>query len=458
MSKKYDFQYIVIGSGPSGTAAATTLAKAKKRIAIVEGRFYGGVCLNSVDVPYSVALGFAHTYANISTAPEFKQQDYTYNLPTVIASQRRAALAAGANNKKSYEDLGVVCLDGYANILDAHTIAIGDKKYTTNYLILATGARLKTSEIHGIDTMQCLTPETAIRVRRMPEVVAVVGAGSTGCEIASYYAELGANVILLETADRILPKEDSEASLTITDYFKRKLGIRVLTGCKVTAVARDEISKYVVFCYGTAEKMVRVEQIILATGSQPALDYGLENAGVKYKNSGISVNKLFETSAKNIYAIGDCIGSGESSTERAYQQGITLATNIVNKTKTSPSYQGIIRLTNTFPQVAAVGYNETDLMKRDRKFKKSLIGLNDITASKISGLQYGFVKLLADSKKNEIIGGTVVAPNANLIIQEIALAIRHHHTAIELASTPHPINDYSYAVKLAAKQLLRKKH
>ena len=455
MGKKYDFNYIVIGSGPAGSAAAISLAKAKNRVALVENRFFGGTNLNSRDIPYAVSLDFSHTYAKINSFPELKNQDFTFSFPTLVARQLNTIINISNDNKKSYEAAGVVCLSGYANFLDNHTIAIGSKKITAAHFIIATGSHLKTSEIAGTNTVGFLTPETAIKIRRLPKAIMVVGGGSTGCEIAEYFAELGAKVLIAETANRLLPREDKEASEVITNYLTHKLGIVVLTGSKVTALEQDDFSKRVIFRNARTEKMVRVDCIILATGSEPNLDCGLENAGVKYSHEGIKVDKLFQTSAKNIYAIGDCIG-GESSTERAEYEGSILAANLIHKTKNSIDYLGITRITNTLPMVATVGLNEDDLARRDRKFNKALIKLSDIPASKIYNFNHGFIKLLTD-KNHHIIGATIVAPHAELIAEEIALAIRHKLTVLEIASTPHSANSWNYAIKLAAKKLLPKK-
>ena len=455
MGKKYDFDYIVIGSGPAGSTTALQLAKAKKRIALVEGRFFGGTNLNTRDVPYAAALDFSHLYSRLQTFPELKNQDFHFNLPTVPARELKVVIESGGNNKKIFEDAGITCIKGFANFLDSNTIAVNEKKYTSSEFILATGAHLKIGEIAGTDSVKYQTPETAIKISRPPKVVAIVGGGSTGCEIASYYAELGIKTIIFGAAERLLPREDEEVGHTIANYFSDRLGITIFTSAKVVAIEEDEFSKRVIFRHENTEKAIRVDCIVLATGSQPNLDYGLENAKVKYKNTGIIANKYFETSAKHIYAIGDCIGS-ESSTDRAYQEGLTLANNLVNKVKNSPNYQGLVRTVNTFPEVATVGFSEDDLLKRDRKYKKAFIKLNEIAASKIHNFDYGFIKLLAD-RSNHIIGGIVVAPHAELIASEIAIAVRHNLTALELASIPHGLNSYNYLVKLTAKELLTKK-
>lgn len=457
MSKKYDFNYIVIGSGPAGSTAALELAKnkSKKTVALVEGRFFGGTNLNTRDIPYAVALDFSHTFSRIQSYPEFRNQDIRFNLPTVPAHQFKAIVKAGGNDKKIFEDAGITCIKGFANFLDQHTIAVGEQKFTAEEFILATGSRLKVQEIAGTDIVKCLTPETAIRISRPPKVAAIIGGGATGCEIAEYYAELGIKTILLEKSERLLPREDQEVGHVLADYLTQHLGVTVLPSCKVVAIKQDEFSKCIVFHHENTEKMVRIDCVVLATGSQPNLAYGLENAKVKYKNTGIITNKYYETSSKNIYAIGDCLGKG-SSTERACQEGLNLAHNLINKTKNTVNYLGFPRVVNTFPEIATVGFNEDDLLKRDRKYRKSIVKLNDITANKIYNFDYGFIKLLTD-RSNHILGATIMAPHASLMITEIAFALRHNLTTLELASTPHAVNSYNYLIKLAAKKLLTKK-
>lgn len=455
MGKKYDFDYLVIGSGPAGSAAAINLAKAKKRVGLVEKRFFGGSNLNTRDIPYGVALDFAHTVSKVSTLPELKNSDLSFSLPSAVSHQLKTIIASGGNNKKVFEDLGITCISGAANFLDSHTIAVGEKKFTAQNFILATGATLKTLGIAGTESIGYLTPETAIKIRRLPKLAIIVGGGSTGCEIASYYAELGIKIIIMETSERLLPKEDKEISEFMSDYFTNELDIMVLPNCKVVAIEQDGLSKRVIFRNAHTEKTVRADCVVLATGSQPVLDYGLENAGVKYKNSGILVDKYFQTSAKNIYAIGDALGKA-SSTELADYEGSILSSNLINKSKNLVNYEGFMRITKTYPEIATVGLNEDDLTRRDRKYKKVVLKLEDLPVSKIYDSKFGLIKLLTD-KNNHLLGATIVMPNAELIAEEIAIAIRHNFSALEIASTPHPMNSYNYGIKLAAKALVSKK-
>lgn len=453
MSKKYNFDYIVIGSGPAGGTAAINLAKSKKHVAIIECEKWGGSNLNSRDVPYGVSLGFSHTFSKLSHLPELNRQNIHFNFPTVASHQQTVIDYLGGNDTKRFEDAGITCISGYANFLDNHTVAVGSEKYTADNFILATGSHLKTSEISGLSTVKYFTPETAIKIRRLPKVAFVVGGGPSGCEIAEYLAELGVRVLIMELAPRLLPREDEEVGATMKEYFEKQLGMMVMTSSKVVAIQPDGNTKRVTFISNGHEKMVHVDCIVLATGSEPTLNYGLENAGVKYRKAGIIVDKFLQTSARNIFAVGDILGKN-SSTERAEYEASVLTSNLTSRSKNLLSYVGFIRKVDTYPAVATVGLNEVDLMRRDRKYKKSIVYLKDLPASKINLLNYGFVKILADSHSDRILGATIVSENAELIAEEISIALRHHLTTIAIASTPHIANSFNYAVKLAAKNLV----
>lgn len=456
MGKKFDFEYIIIGSGPAGSAAALDLAHAKKRVAIVEANKFGGTNLNTRDVPGRAGLYFSHLYANLLDSAKFglSAMNLNFNYPTLVSWKEHVVTEAGGDNRKVFEDAGITCIRGFANFLDGHTVAVGDRKFTAARFILATGSELMTGGISGVETVNYLTPETATELRRAPRAVVVVGGGAAGCEIAEYYAELGAKVLIMEMSGRLLPREDKEVGETLADYFTNKLGMMVLTGSRVVALEEDAQGKKIIFVNNGHEKMVRVEAVVLATGYQPALDYGLPNAGVKYRKTGILVDKTLQTTAKNIWAVGDAIG-GESSTERASYQGSFLVNSLLSRSKTLLNYSGFARVIKTCPEIAVVGMNEDDLLRRDRKYNKVIVPLSEVTASKITDFDSGFVKLITD-KGGKIIGATIMAPGAELMASEIAVAVRHRLSALEIASTPHTMNSFAMAVKLAAKRLIKK--
>lgn len=454
MSKKYNFDYIVIGGGPAGDTAALNLAqRTKKRVAVVEEHSFSDN-YSSRDIPYAISLNFAHAFFKYSNCPETSGQELSYDFPTVVAHQNAIIGSFDAEKKKLFEKHNITRIEGHAHFLNPHTISVGKVQYSSDYFILATGSQLKTAGISGIESVNYLNPITAVRIRRLPKYVFIIGGGPTGCEIASYYAELGAKVIIMEKEARLLPREEKETSACITEFFTHKLGVLVVTNAEVVSVEEDNVSKQVIYVVDKQKKSVRIDNIILATGFEPRTDCDLEKIKIKTKpNGAIATNKFFQTSVKNIYAIGDCLGN-ESSTERVEYQASLLSSNLIKKSKSLPNYHGFARVTNTYPEIATVGLTEPRLIKLKRKYKKSVVYLKDLPMSKIERFPYGFVKILTD-RKNHIIGATVVAPNAGAMIGELSVAIRHHLTILEITGTPHATNSYSLAVKLAAKSLVK---
>ena len=453
MGKKYDFDYIIIGSGPAGSTAALSLSKSKKKIAIVEGGNFGGSNLNTRDIPYAISLNFSHLYSRFSSCPEINGRELHYNFPTVVAHQNYITSTMGNQIKEDITSSGVTIIDGFAHFIDAHTIAVNDKQYTSDNFIIATGAKNSTKGILGTDQVKCLTPDTIIKARRLPKFILVVGGGSTGCEVAEYFAELGVKEVILEKESRLLPREDHEAGEALSEYLTRRLGVVVLTNANVVAIQQDQTSKIVIFKIDNQEKNIRIDHIVLATGSEPNTDLGLENAQVKFSPHGIEVNRFFQTTAKNVYAIGDCIG-GESSTEKAEYQASLLAANLINKAKNVINYNGFIRVTNTYPEIASVGVNEAELSSKKHKYNAGIVYLKDLPISKIHNLDYGFVKIITEHS-GRVIGATIVSPNAGAMAEEISIVIRHNLNIIELASTPHIANSFSSAIRLTAKKLIK---
>ena len=457
MGKKYDYDYIIIGSGPAGSTLALELAKTGKSIAIIENRFFGGSNIATRDIPCRATLDFSHTYTHILSFPELKNQEVRYNLPAIPARQYQTISKLSKSLVGDLESAGITCIEGFATFVDAHTVSVGERQYTSAFFVLATGTHPRDDHITGVAFTNHFTPATAIRLTTRPRVAAVIGGGPSGVEIAEYYAELGIKVLLFEKSSHLLPAEDPEIGEVLTRYFIDQLGITVLNHCEVHAIEEDEFSQKVVFSYKDTNKMVRVDCIVIATGNTPNTErINLDAAGVKYDDKGIKCNKYFETSAKNIYAIGDCLGRN-ASPDRSTLEALCLASNIINKNHVPLNTLGLVRSINTYPEIACIGHTEAYLIKKRRKFNRALIPLRDIPASAIHRFDYGFIKILAE-RSGHILGASIVAPHAELIIAEIALAIRHNLTILELASTPHLQNSYSYIIKLAAKELLQNKN
>ncbi len=453
MGGKYDYQYLVIGSGAAGSAAALLAAGLGARTAIVEADRWGGTTLNYRDVPYDAALGFVHRYTEALTGARMgiASSGLRFNYPMALNWQATAVRRAGGGSHKIFDEAGVDCYRGAARFVSPHEIIVGDRQISSERFLIATGTSLTVTGIKGVESVSCWTPNTALRMSRLPKVIMVVGGGSTGCEIAEYFASLGVRVLIAEAQDRLLPREDPEAGEVMAAHLK-KLRAEVLTDAEVVAVAQDEKSRRVFFRHGEQEKSVRVEAIVLATAPEPNVDLGLEKAGVKCEAKGIVVGQNLRTTSSHIWAAGDVIG-GESSIERATYEAKLATTNALKKSNNLVNYIGFTRMTNTLPKVAKVGLNEIDCEKVKMRHKAALVPIETTSAANTHDFREGFVKLVADLR-GQVIGATVVAPEADLVAQEIALAVRSGTRVDQLAATPHVASGWSEATRAAARALV----
>ena len=452
MKKKFDYDLIVIGSGDAGGEAALIAAKSGLKVGLVEAKKWGGASLNYSNVPFGAAMHAALTYKCALEGARYgiSSANLRYNYPTLLNWKNRASKQAGGNSKTIFEDARITCINGIARFLSQTEIGVGNETIVAKKFLIATGASVADTGITIPENVDYYLPDSAVDMPRVPKSIFIVGAGSTGCEFAQYFAALGSEVVIADIAGRLLPREDEEVGQVMDEVFKRDR-IKTLTQSRVVAIERDGSSKRVIFMRGGQEKSIKVDVVVLCTGSAPNVDLGLDNAGVKYTRNGIKVDNNLQTTAKNIYAAGDVIG-GPSSTEKAIIDARVAVAHIVGKSKDSVNYSGLIRITNTFPEVAQVGISEDDCIRRDRKIKKITVPLQAVQKSKITDCYSGFVKLIF-SKNGTLIGGTVMAPNAGIVAQELAFGVRYEMSANEIASVPHAANEWSELIRSAAERI-----
>lgn len=456
MAKKHTFDYdlIVIGSGAAGSAAATIAANEGKRVAIVEADTFGGDSPNFSDVPTKALLHAAQLYDEAKHGARFGLRSSTlgYNFPSLSNWKNLAVTRTGAGgNKRFYEKNGVTALSGRAHFLSPHEITVNRRHFSAATFLIATGTTWTKPKIQGIDTVKYLTPRTILEVLRPPKSLFIIGGGKTGVELAQLMATFGTKVYIGEIASRILPKLDHEVGDLIGKVLTDQKGVTVLTQSRIVALQKDGIGKRVTYSRGGAEKHVRVDEVLVATGRTPAVDLGLENATVAFSAKGVPVNEFLQTNVKHIFAAGDVLGN-EGNTHTAILESRTVAHNLLHKTPVAPDYRATPQLIFTNPGIAQVGLTEDDCARRDLAVSIASSPLTIVARSNTSDFRDGFVKLIAD-KKGVLVGATVVAPHAAEIIHELALAIRHGLTATQVAETPHAFLSWSEAVRVAASKL-----
>ena len=453
MKHRFDYDLAVLGSGDAGSEAALIAAKAGQKVALIEVNRWGGSSLNYSNVPFGALYHATQLFKGAQDGQKFglSSTNLRYNYPSLNNWKNIALKRAKANSKAEYEEAGITCLHGHGHLLSNTEISVNDETIRAKKILIATGASMLDTGIKIPTNIEYWLPENVLEMLRPPKTIFIIGAGSTGCEFAQYFSTLGTQVIIADIAGRLLPREDEEAGQVLDEVFNKEK-IKVLTQSRVIALEKDGVSKKVIFLRGGQEKSIRVDEVLMCTGNAPNIDIGLENAGVKFTRNGITVDERMRTTAKNIYAAGDVLG-GHSSTDKALIEARVAAAQIMGHGKVTADYRGIIRLTNVIPAVAEVGDTEDDLIRHDAKYNKTILPLNVIQKANTSDNMMGFIKLITAKKTNKILGATIMAPHAGLIMQEIALAIRYDMSTYELANAPHLTNDWSELVRVACEQV-----
>lgn len=450
-----DYDLIVIGSGAAGSTAALSAVKAGKKVALIEGATFGGESPNWGDIPQGALLHSAHLYHEARSGTRFglRSQMLGYNFPTVLAWRDKAIKRTGAaDNQQYYEKAGIKTYSGAAHFLTPHEISVNRTHLTAHHFIIATGSHFEQPDVYGIETIRYQTPQTLLAEKRIPRSLFIVGANSDAVEYAQLFATFGTKVYLAERSARILPTEDPEVGDILESYLTSNYGVACLTQTQLVQVEPKGLGVRVSYSRGGVTKTVQTDEILFLTNRVPTTDLGLENASVAYSRAGIEVDTGLQTSAKHIYAAGN-VTSGDCPTQIALLHGRVAAHNILHKTKLAAETFGIPRVTFTSPSVASVGLTENDCIKRDLAINQAIAPLTMIARSNTSDFPHGFVKLIAD-KKGLLLGGTIVAPGAENMIQEIGLALAQSMTASDLANVPHAFLSWSEAIRVAASKLI----
>ena len=473
--KKFDYDLVVIGGGAAGIAGALMAASQKKKVAIIERELIGG---------QNTICGFTQLIASRISQLLFRAREgasfglnsdhLKINLPSMYSEIQTKAETYIELKKDELKEAKVEIIRSNARFISPIEVAIDDGTLTARKFLIATGTGLDTGEIAGLCDVGFLTPsEIYLGLPRIPKVVLVVGAGQSGVETAEFLANMGSSVILVDMAERILPKEDAEVAKIIEAKFGQKKRIKILTETRVLALENDGVqtlstgrkTKVVkaILSRGEQRKSVRVECVVLATGQRPELDLGLENANVKYENAGIIVSDQMRTSNKNIFAAGGVAFVKEnrkisdnlfnSYEKDCYEGAIAASVAFNGRSKTVVENNGFARMTNIYPKVASVGMTEDQCNLAGIKYTAAISGLTQKTATWSPNAEDGFVKILCNREKR-ILGATIVAPDADILIQEISLAMRNGLSVVDIAAAPHVGMSLAEAVRVTARKLL----
>ncbi|MEU1254664.1 dihydrolipoyl dehydrogenase [Streptomyces chartreusis] len=452
------FDVVVLGAGPGGYVAAIRAAQLGKRVAVVEEKYWGGVCLNVGCIPSKALLRNAEL-AHIFTreAKTFGiQVDGQVSFDYGEAFRRSRKVADGRVKGVHYlmKKNKITEIDGRGTFLDPHTIQVAGYDGSTrtigfDHCIIAAGATPKL--LPGTRrSARVVTYEEQILAEELPRSIIIAGAGAIGLEFAYVLHNYGVKVTIVEFLDRMAPLEDAEVSDELAKQYRR-LGIDVLTSTRVDTVDESgEPVRVTVTGNDGTQQVLEADKVLQAIGFAPNVSgYGLENTGVQVTERGaIDVDGRCRTSVPHLFAIGD-VTAKLMLAHAAEAMGIVAAETIADAETMELDYVMIPRATYCQPQIASFGW--TEAQARERGFDVKVAKFPFTANGKSHGLgdATGFVKLISDAKYGELLGGHLIGPDVTELLPELTLAQQWDLTVHEVARNVHAHPTLGEAVKEA---------
>ena len=445
----YDFDLIVIGSGAGGSVGAHYARSLGKSVAIFEADAIGGECPNFACIPTKTLLHTAMMYENIKESKEYgiNVSGLSINFHAVRKWKETVVSRTGAaHGVESFHRDGIQVIRERARFISPHEVDAGGKIYSAAKFLLATGSKVFIPPITGLNDVGYITFKEAIELTEPPKTLLIFGGGVVGCEFAQIFATFGTKVTLVNRSEKLLGKEEDEVSDLIQALFENA-GITVLTNTSVIKTEKQGNKKVVHLQKGDKEYFETFDEILIATGKVPSLDFAPEKAGIVLEKGRLHVNRYLQTNVPHIYAAGDVIGP-YLFTHTGYYQSDIAAHNAFSYDKIVPDYRVVPRCVFVIPEIASVGITEQEAREKKMKIKIGITPIAVLGRANTSNEFDGFVKIITDNK-GVIIGGSIVAPRAGEMIHEVALAMKCRVTAFELARMIHAYPTYSEAIKIA---------
>ncbi|MCG8893098.1 dihydrolipoyl dehydrogenase [Tenacibaculum finnmarkense] len=455
---KYDL--IVIGSGPGGYIAAIRAAQLGSKVAIIEKySTLGGTCLNVGCIPSKALLDSSHHYYD--AVHHFDAHGITVEKPsfdfTKMVDRKANIVETTTGGIKYLMDKNQITVhEGLGSFEDATHVKVTKNDGTSEVIegtniIIATGSKPSTLPFIKLDKERVITSTEALKLKEVPKHLLVIGGGVIGLELGSVYRRLGADVTVIEYAPKITPTMDADVSKELTKVLKKQ-GMKINANHGVTSVERNGDEVIVKATNKKGEEVTFTGDYCLVAVGRKAFTKGLdlEKAGVKLTDRGmIDVNDHLQTSASNIYAIGDVV-RGAMLAHKAEEEGVVVAEFLAGQ-KPHIDYNLIPGIVYTWPEVAAVGKTEQELKDADVAYKVGKFSMRALGRSRASGDLDGFVKVLADKNTDEVLGVHMVGARVADLIMEAAVAMEFRASAEDLARICHGHPTYSEAIKEAAK-------
>ena len=459
-----DYDVVVIGSGTGGYVAAIRAAQLGLKTAVVErAPTLGGTCLNWGCIPTKALLEHAHA---LKVAQDWKEWGLTIGQAAIALDMtqvqaRKDKIVKGLTGgiELLFKKNKIDWIKGSGRLAGKGTVEVTDGQKQTlaarKEIIVATGSQPRSVPGIEIDRKRIITSDEAIGMKEVPKSIVIMGSGAVGVEFASIFRRFGSEVTLIEVLPRIVPVEDDAVSAELEKSFKKQ-GIKVLTGTKVTSAGpgTDGVDIEAQTPDGKTTK-IKAEYLLVATGRGPVTSgLGAEEAGLRMERGYIHVDQEFRTSAPGISAIGDVITFDKPGHQQlahlSSAEGVALAERIAGREYARINYDQVPGCTYCDPEIGSVGLTEKQAQDRGYDVKTGSFKFGVLARARIAAETEGFVKIVFDTKYDEILGIHMIGPRSTELVAEATLALRLECTVEELIRTIHAHPTMSEAIGEAA--------
>ena len=457
MSEKFDL--IVIGGGPGGYVCAIRAAQLGLKTACVESRgTLGGTCLNVGCIPSKSLLNLSENYHK--AVKDFNNQgieigDIKLNIDKMMSNKEKSVQILTKGVEFLFKKNKVHYIKGKGSISSTTEVTVEDKNKKTNFktknIVIATGSSYSSLPNLKIDEKNIVSSTGALSFSKVPKTMVVIGGGYIGLEMGSVWSRLGTKVSVVEYLDHITPGMDKEISKEFQKILSKQ-GIEFKLSTKVNGVIKygDDLKVEIIDNKSQKKDFIKTEKVLVAVGRKPFTSgLNLEKIGLKQDKFGrIETNEKLQTNIKNIYAIGDVI-KGPMLAHKAEEEGIAVAEILAGQAG-HVNYDVIPGVIYTSPEVAMVGKTEENLKQENISYKVGKFPFLANSRAKVNNETEGFVKILANSKTDKVLGVHIIGPHCGDMIAEMALAMEFGASAEDIARTCHAHPTHTEAIKEAA--------
>ncbi len=453
----FDYDLVIVGSGPGGYVAAIRAGQLGLRVACVEkDPKFGGTCTHRGCIPTKALLHSAEVLDGIRHADQFGVGvgEPTLDVAKVHEYKRGVVDKSAKGIESLFKKYKVEGIHGRGRLSGPHAVEVAAKDgstrtLSTRFVLIATGSVPREIRVAPTDGERILNSDHLLELERVPKSIAVLGAGAVGTEFASVFRSFGAEVTLVEMLPRALPIEDEEVSKELERQF-RKRDIKVLTSTQLETAEQTESGVRMSLRQGTKEIQLETELLLVAVGRAPVTeDLGLEQLGVELDRGYVRIDPLMRTSAAGVYAIGDVVNTPWLA-HVASAEGILAVEHMAGLDVRPLDYDQTPSCTYCDPEVASVGLTEAKARERGYDVAVGKFSFMASGKARILGQTGGFVKIVRETRYDEILGVHIIGPHATDLIAEAGVALHGEVTTEELMRTIHAHPTLSEAVMEAA--------